>query len=186
MTGAVQDGTTEQQPSLAELISSRLRDVPDFPQPGVLFKDITPLLADAYAFGECIDALAELPAAYEADLIAGVEARGFVVAAALARAVDAGVVPVRKAGKLPPPTVSARYELEYGSAEIEVPVGLLEGKRVYVVDDVLATGGTLAATIELLARAGAVVTGIGVLIELSFLNGAERLTGHDLTALLTL
>ena len=186
MTKASVDDPTEPQPSLAELISARLRDVQDFPQPGVLFKDITPLLADAYAFGECIDALAELPAAFEADLIAGVEARGFVVAAALARAVDAGVVPVRKAGKLPPPTVSARYELEYGSAEIEVPVGLLEGKRVYVVDDVLATGGTLAATIELLARAGAVVTGIGVLIELSFLNGAERLKGHDLTSLLTL
>jgi adenine phosphoribosyltransferase len=175
--------------TLAEIISTRLRDVPDFPHAGVLFKDIAPLLADAAGFNACIDALADLPAAYEADLIAGVEARGFVVAAALARAVDAGVIPVRKAGKLPPPTVSARYELEYGSAEIEVPLGLLEGKTVYLVDDVLATGGTLVATIELLTRAGARVSGVGVLVELSFLSGRGRLnTGHsgDLTALLTL
>jgi adenine phosphoribosyltransferase len=173
-------------PTLGEIISERLRDVVDFPQPGVVFKDIAPLLADAAAFGACIDALADIPAAYEADLIAGVEARGFVVAAALARAVDAGVVPVRKAGKLPPPTVSARYELEYGSAEIEVPLGLLEGKRVYLVDDVLATGGTLKATIGLLARAGAQVTGVGVLVELAFLNGRMRLADQQLTALLTL
>jgi adenine phosphoribosyltransferase len=174
---------------LAVLIDGCLRDVADFPQPGVLFKDIAPLLADAAVFNACIDALAELPAAYEADLIAGVEARGFVVAAALARAVDAGVVPVRKAGKLPPPTVSATYKLEYGSAEIEVPVGLLEGKQVYLVDDVLATGGTLAAAIELLTRAGAQVSGVGVLVELAFLHGRPRvLTDHsgDLTALLTL
>jgi adenine phosphoribosyltransferase len=171
---------------IGEIIASRLRDVQDFPLPGVLFKDIMPLLADAGAFGACIDEFAALPAAYEADLIAGVEARGFLVAAALARAVDAGVVPVRKAGKLPPPTVSARYALEYGSAEIEVPVGVLEGKRVYVVDDVLATGGTLAASLELLSRAGATVSGVGVLIELEFLGGRSRLAGHDLTALLRL
>jgi adenine phosphoribosyltransferase len=176
----------EPEPSLAELIASRLRDVVDFPKPGVLFKDIAPLLADAAVFNASIDALAELPAAYEADLIAGVEARGFVVAAALARAVDAGVVPVRKAGKLPPPVVSASYELEYGSAEIEVPVGLLAGKSVYLVDDVLATGGTLAATIGLLGAAGATITGIGVLVELSFLNGRERLGSAELTSLLVL
>ncbi|MGX7679973.1 adenine phosphoribosyltransferase [Jatrophihabitans sp. DSM 45814] len=183
---APSDSAASAEPSLAEVISTRLRDVPDFPQAGVVFKDIAPLLADPAVFNACIDALAELPAAYEADLIAGVEARGFVVAAALARAVDAGVVLVRKAGKLPPPTVSARYELEYGSAEIEVPLGLLEGKNVYLVDDVLATGGTLRATIALLNEAGAHVTGIGVLVELSFLAGRDRLTGPDLTALLTL
>ncbi len=171
---------------LAQLIDDRLRDVPDFPQPGVLFKDIAPLLADPVAFGACIDAFAELSAAYDADLVAGVEARGFVVAAALARAVEAGVIPVRKAGKLPPPTITASYKLEYGSAEIEVPVGLLDGKRVYLVDDVLATGGTLAATAELLTRAGAIITGVGVLVELSFLGGRDRLPGHDLTSLLTL
>ena len=174
------------EPTLAARIDSRLRDVADFPQPGVLFKDIAPLLADAAVFNACIDELADLPAAYEADLIAGVEARGFVVAAALARAVDAGVVPVRKAGSLPPPVVSDSYELEYGSAEIEVPVGLLEGKSVYLVDDVLATGGTLAATIGLLTAAGASITGIGVLVELSFLHGRERLGSADLTSLLIL
>ncbi|MEO6704104.1 MAG: adenine phosphoribosyltransferase, partial [Jatrophihabitantaceae bacterium] len=140
----------------------------------------------AAAFGACIDSLASLPDAAAADIIAGVEARGFIVAAALARAVNAGVLPVRKAGKLPPPTVRASYQLEYGSAEIEVPVGLLEGKRVFVVDDVLATGGTLAATVGLLGEAGASVSGLGVLVELSFLAGRARLAGHDLTALLTL
>jgi len=171
---------------LAELISSRLRDVPDFPKPGVLFKDITPLLADPVAFGRCVDALAALPAAREADLIAGVEARGFIVAAAMAQALGAGMVPVRKAGKLPPPTVRAAYQLEYGSAEIEIPTGLVDQRRVFVVDDVLATGGTMAATVDLLAQGGAQVTGIGVLIELAFLDGRRRLSGWDPAALLVL
>jgi adenine phosphoribosyltransferase len=171
---------------LAELISSRLRDVPDFPQPGVLFKDITPLLADPVAFGRCVDALAALPAAREADLIAGVEARGFIVAAAMAQVLGAGMVPVRKAGKLPPPTVRAAYQLEYGSAEIEIPTGVVDRRRVFVVDDVLATGGTMAATVDLLAQAGAQVTGIGVLIELAFLDGRRRLPGWDPAALLVL
>jgi adenine phosphoribosyltransferase len=108
------------------------------------------------------------------------------VAGALARTVNAGVILVRKAGKLPPPTVSARYELEYGSAEIEVPVGLLEDKVVYLVDDVLATGGTLQATIALLTLAGARVSGLGVLAELSFLGGRKRLGDYDLTSLLNL
>ena len=171
---------------LARSINALLRDVPDFPLPGVLFKDIAPLLADPDCFGRCIDALAMLPGAAEADLIAGVEARGFIVAAALARAVHAGVVPVRKAGKLPPPTMHARYELEYGTAEIEVSAGVLEGKRVFLVDDVLATGGTLAASVELLGQAGASMSGLGVLIELSALQGRSRLPGHELSALLTL
>jgi adenine phosphoribosyltransferase len=172
--------------ALADLIDTRLRDVPDFPQDGVMFKDISPLLADGDALGQCIDALLATPEAASADLIAGVEARGFVVAAALGQARQAGIVLVRKAGKLPPPTVSASYQLEYGSAEIEVPLGLLEGKRVYLVDDVLATGGTLAAARELLTRAGATVTGIGVLVELSFLDGRSRLPDANLTSLLTL
>ncbi|MFL6164606.1 MAG: adenine phosphoribosyltransferase [Jatrophihabitantaceae bacterium] len=171
---------------LGELISSRLRDVPDFPQAGVLFKDITPLLADPVAFAGCVDALAALPAVAAADLIAGVEARGFIVAAALARAVGAGMVPVRKAGKLPPPTVRASYQLEYGSAEIEIPTGVVDGRSVFVVDDVLATGGTMAATVDLLGRAGATVTGVGVLIELSFLGGRARLTDLEPIALLVL
>jgi adenine phosphoribosyltransferase len=172
--------------ALPEVIGGLLRDVPDFPTSGVLFKDITPLLADPVAFGRCVDALAESPGAAEADLIAGVEARGFIVAAALARAVGAGVLPVRKAGKLPPPTLGASYLLEYGSAEIEVPTGQLDGRRVYLVDDVLATGGTLGASADLLGRAGAQVLGLGVLIELAFLNGRAALAGYELTALLTL
>jgi len=172
--------------ALSEVIGGLLRDVPDFPSPGVLFKDITPLLADPVAFGRCVEALAEAPGAAEADLIAGVEARGFIVAAALARAVGAGMVPVRKAGKLPPPTLTVGYQLEYGRAEIEVPAGQLDGRRVYLVDDVLATGGTLAAGADLLGRAGAQVLGMGVLVELGFLNGRAALAGYQVTALLTL
>jgi adenine phosphoribosyltransferase len=170
---------------LAERIRALLRDVPDFPKPGVLFKDIAPLLADGDAFAAVIDALAGC-AGDGVDVVAGIEARGFLLAGALACELGAGLVPVRKAGKLPPPTVRRAYDLEYGSAEIEVPVGVLEGKRVYVVDDVLATGGTLAASLDLLARAGATVTGVGVLIEMEFLGGRSRLAGYDLTTLLRL
>ncbi len=174
-------------PELAALIDSRLRDVADFPKPGVLFKDITPLLADGDAFSVTVEALVNLArAAGPVDLVAGVEARGFLLAGAMAARLDCGVMPVRKAGKLPPPTVTARYDLEYGSAEIEVPVGLLEGRRVFLVDDVLATGGTLAAAIGLLEQAGASITGIAVLVELGFLSGRDRLAGRAMTSLLTL
>ncbi len=174
-------------PELAALIDSRLRDVADFPKPGVLFKDITPLLADGDAFSVTIEALVNLARAVgPVDLVAGVEARGFLLAGAMAARLDCGVMPVRKAGKLPPPTVTARYDLEYGSAEIEVPVGLLEGRRVFLVDDVLATGGTLAAAIGLLEQAGASITGIAVLVELGFLSGRGRLAGRAMTSLLTL
>jgi len=173
-------------PELPALISGLLRDVPDFPSVGVLFKDISPLLADQVAFRRCLDALAQAPGAAEAELIAGVEARGFLVAAGLATVLGTGVLPVRKAGKLPPPTLRASYQLEYGQAEIEVPDGLLTGKRVFLVDDVLATGGTLAASADLLGQAGATVLGLGVLVELAFLAGRDKLAGHPLTALLTL
>jgi adenine phosphoribosyltransferase len=174
-------------PELAALIDSRLRDVADFPKPGVLYKDITPLLADGDAFSVTIEALTNLARAVApVDLVAGVEARGFLLAGAMAARLDCGVLPVRKAGKLPPPTVTARYELEYGSAEIEVPVGLLEGRRVFLVDDVLATGGTLTAAVGLLEQAGASVVGIAVLVELGFLSGRERLAGRAVTSLLTL
>jgi adenine phosphoribosyltransferase len=174
-------------PELAALIDSRLRDVADFPKPGVLYKDITPLLADGDAFSVTIEALTNLARAVgPVDLVAGVEARGFLLAGAMAARLDCGVMPVRKAGKLPPPTVTARYDLEYGSAEIEVPVGLLEGRRVFLVDDVLATGGTLAAAIGLLEQAGANVIGIAVLVELGFLHGRDRLADRDVTSLLTL
>ncbi|MBE7189039.1 MAG: adenine phosphoribosyltransferase, partial [Jatrophihabitans endophyticus] len=134
---------------LAGRIARLLRDVPDFPQPGVLFKDISPLLADADAFAAVVEALTAVGHGADVDLVAGVEARGFLVAGAMATALGVGLVPVRKAGKLPPPTVSRRYDLEYGSAEIEVPVEVLAGRRVLLVDDVLATGGTLRAAAEL-------------------------------------
>lgn len=163
---------------VAACIASRLRDVPDFPQPGIVFKDISPLLADPRAFGMAIEALAGFAGDLGGvDLVAGIEARGFLVAAALARELDCGVVPVRKAGKLPPPTVRRSYELEYGTAEIEVPVDVLDGRRVYLVDDVLATGGTVRAATELIGQAGGAVGGIGVLLELGFLHGREQLNG---------
>lgn len=163
---------------VAAIVAARLRDVADFPQPGIVFKDITPLLVDARAFGAAIGALAaHARKDGPVDLIAGVEARGFLVAGALARELGCGVIPVRKAGKLPPPTLARSYDLEYGSAQIEVPVGVLDGRRVFLVDDVLATGGTLGAAAALLAEAGATVTGLGVLLELGFLEGRVRLDG---------
>jgi adenine phosphoribosyltransferase len=169
--------TGDAGPVIAASIAARLRDVPDFPEPGIIFKDIAPLLADAAAFGAAIGALADFVRAGDpVDLVAGVEARGFLVAGALARELDCGLVSVRKAGKLPPPTVRRAYTLEYGTAEIEVPVGVLDGKRVVLVDDVLATGGTLLASALLLAEAGATVTGFGVLLELGFLDGRTHLS----------
>jgi adenine phosphoribosyltransferase len=171
--------------ALADRIAARLRDVLDFPEPGIVFKDITPLLADAEVFGAAVEALAKAAQALgPVDLVAGIEARGFILAAALAEHLGCGMVPVRKAGKLPPPTVRASYALEYGTAEIEVPVGLIEGRRVYVVDDVLATGGTASAALDLVTAAGGTVTGLGVLLELTFLAGRDRLGGTELTTLL--
>jgi adenine phosphoribosyltransferase len=169
-------------------IAALLRDVPDFPKPGILFKDIAPLLADGAMFDAVIHALAT-SAGGDVDIVAGIEARGFLIAGALARQLGCGLVPVRKAGKLPPPTLRRTYDLEYGSAEIEVPQGLLEGKRVVVVDDVLATGGTMRAAVDLLAAAGAAVVGMAVIVELGFLEGRAVLRGDGLPpleALLTL
>lgn len=163
---------------LAGRITRLLRDVPDFPQPGVLFKDITPLLADADTFAAVVDALAGIGRdAGGIDVVAGVEARGFLLAGAMATALGVGLVPVRKAGKLPPPTLSRRYELEYGTAEIEVPVDVLAGRRVLLVDDVVATGGTLRAAAELIEQAGGTVAALGVILELGFLGGRDALTG---------
>jgi adenine phosphoribosyltransferase len=161
---------------IAGAVAGLLRDVPDFPQLGIMFKDIAPLLADSAVFGRAIGALAEhARAGGPVDLVAGVEARGFLVAGALSRELGCGLVAVRKVGKLPPPTVRRSYQLEYGSAEIEVNTGLLEGTRVFLVDDVLATGGTLRAAADLLMLAGATVTGLGVLLELAFLDGRAQL-----------
>jgi adenine phosphoribosyltransferase len=168
---------------IADLIAAHVRDVPDFPQPGVLFKDITPLLADKGAFAASVRALGEI--APGVDVVAGIEARGFLLAGAIAGELGCGLVPVRKAGKLPPPTVRRKYALEYGTAEIEVPLDLLDGKRVLLVDDVLATGGTMRAAAELLAQAGGDVVALGVLLEIGFLEGRAALDGlPPLTALL--
>jgi adenine phosphoribosyltransferase len=169
---------------LSSLITSRIRDIPDYPQPGVVFKDITPLLGDGPAFCEVIDGLAAtFP---EVDKVAGIEARGFILAAPVACRLGAGFVPVRKKGKLPAATFSEDYELEYGTATIEVHQDAFgPADRVLIVDDVLATGGTAHATADLVRRAGADVVGIAVLIELSFLGGRDKLPGLPVTALLT-
>jgi adenine phosphoribosyltransferase len=162
--------------AVAEQIRRVLRDVPDFPRPGIVFKDIAGLLADPTVFATVVRQLAKAagdPA--DVDLIAGVEARGFLFAGALACELGCGILPVRKAGKLPPPTLRRSYQLEYGSADIEIPVGLVAGRRVLLVDDVLATGGTLRAAADLIADAGGTVTGLAVIVELDALGGREQL-----------
>ncbi|GGK91527.1 adenine phosphoribosyltransferase [Planomonospora parontospora subsp. parontospora] len=160
---------------LSRLILDRIRDVPDYPQPGVMFKDITPLLADPGAFAAVTDELAGL---HEVDKIVGIEARGFILGAPAAYKARAGFVPVRKKGKLPAETFEASYDLEYGSAVVEVHRdAFAPDDRVLIVDDVLATGGTARATVELVRRTGAEVVAVAVLMELAFLKGRERLDG---------
>jgi adenine phosphoribosyltransferase len=171
---------------LAELI----RDVPDFPKPGVVFKDITPLLADHDGFSAVVNALARAGRDAEGnvvvDKVVGMEARGFILAAPVALALGAGFVPVRKPGKLPGPTHAVSYALEYGEATLELHRDAVhEGERVLLVDDVLATGGTAAATRSLVENCGGTVTGLAVLIELSFLDGRAALDGLPLLALKT-
>ncbi|MFG1948987.1 adenine phosphoribosyltransferase [Nonomuraea sp. NPDC048826] len=166
---------------LSTTILEHIRDVPDYPKPGVMFKDITPLLADHTAFRAVVDGLAE---GFEADKIVGIEARGFILAAPVAYQEGAGFVPVRKKGKLPAAVLEESYDLEYGSATIEVHDDAFSpGDRVLIVDDVLATGGTAAASVELVRRAGAEVVGVSVLMELAFLKGRERLRGVEIRSL---
>ena len=169
---------------LTKLITSRVRDIPDYPQQGVVFKDITPLLADAQAFNAVVDALAAVYG--PVDKVAGIEARGFILAAPVACRLGAGFVPIRKKGKLPGATFAQDYELEYGTATIEVLTdAFAPAERVLVIDDVLATGGTARATTDLVQRTGAQVAGLAVLLELSFLNGRAKLPGLPVSALLT-
>lgn len=177
--------------SLRELLLSRIRDVADYPKPGVMFKDITPLLADPKAFTALTDTLAELCTRHGATKVVGLEARGFILAAPVAVKAGLGFIPVRKAGKLPGATLSQAYDLEYGSAELEVHAEDLDaGDRVIVIDDVLATGGTAEASVQLVRRAGAEVVGVAVLMELGFLGGRHRLEpelrGAPLDALIKL
>jgi adenine phosphoribosyltransferase len=158
--------------ALRARLAAHVRDVPDFPKAGVLFKDITPLLADARAFRECVDALAAPWREQGIEAVCAIEARGFIFGAAVARALDAGFVPLRKPGKLPAATLGADFELEYGRARLEVHAdALARGARVLIIDDVLATGGTLAAARQLVEQLGAEVAGAAVLIELAFLHG---------------
>jgi adenine phosphoribosyltransferase len=174
---------------IEELLLSRIRDVADYPEPGVMFKDITPLLADPAAFTALTDALAGIATATGATKVVGLEARGFILGAPVAVRAGLGFIPVRKAGKLPGATLAQAYDLEYGSAEIEIHAEDLSPEDcVLVVDDVLATGGTAEASIQLIRRAGAEVAGLAVLMELGFLNGRSRLepalAGAPLEALL--
>jgi adenine phosphoribosyltransferase len=171
---------------LAALLAARIRDVPDYPQPGILFKDITPLLADHVAFAGAVDAVVARYGRGTVDKVVGIEARGFILAAPVAYHFGAGFVPIRKKGKLPAATYETTYDLEYGSATLAVHRDAFSpGDRVLVVDDVLATGGTAAAALELIERAGGKVIGVCVLIELAVLRGRERLAGVDVHALLT-
>ena len=161
-----------------------IREIPDFPRPGVLFKDITPLLKDSGAFRHAVDLLAEHYTDRPIDSIIGIEARGFLFAAPLAVRLEKPLIPVRKEGKLPFETHSVRYALEYGDASIEVHTdAIAPGQRVLIVDDVLATGGTLAAAARLVEATGGRVAGLAVIVELSDLHGRDRLRGHDLLSL---
>lgn len=163
--------------ALQRMLAGRVRDVPDFPRPGILFKDITPLLADARAFAACVEALAEPWRGQRIDAVCGIEARGFIFGAAVARALEAGFVPLRKAGKLPAATRGIDFELEYGRARLEVHADALgAGTRVLLVDDVLATGGTLAAARELMEEVAVELVGAAVVVELGFLHGRSRWT----------
>lgn len=167
-------------------LNALIRDVPDFPKPGVLFKDITPLLADPKAFNFVVAKMAAHYTKAQLGAIAAAEARGFLFAAPLALELNLPLVPLRKPGKLPYKTHSFRYDLEYGSAELHMHVdGVAPGTRVLLVDDVLATGGTMAAAGKLIEQAGGVVAGCAFLIELGFLGGRALLPGYEVFSLLT-
>ncbi len=166
-------------------LAQYIRDIPDFPKPGILFKDITPLLAHPGAFRDAIDRLAGHYRDRPPDCIAAAEARGFLFAAPLALELRRPLVPLRKPGKLPYRTHALQYDLEYGSAELQVHTdGVPQGARVLLVDDVLATGGTMQAACRLIEKVGGVVAGCAVLLELTFLKGSEKLRPHEVFSLL--
>ncbi len=168
-----------------ESIKALIRDVPDFPQEGIVFKDITPLLADEMAFSTVIDLIVVHFGRGNVDKVVGIEARGFIVASPVAYHFGAGFVPVRKKDKLPWQTETAEYALEYGTAALEIHKDAVRsGERVLIVDDVLATGGTAKATASLVERIGGKVIGIACLIELDFLRGRDKLEGYDLFTLI--
>ncbi|MBA3291089.1 MAG: adenine phosphoribosyltransferase [Actinobacteria bacterium] len=169
-----------------EWLKDHIRDIPDFPKEGVVFKDITPLLAHKKAFSYTIDAIAHHFDRDEIDKVLGIEARGFIVAAPLAYRFTAGLIPVRKAGKLPHTVEQQEYELEYGFDHLEIHSdAITEGERILIVDDVLATGGTAKATAELTERCGGKVAGIATIMELAFLNGRDKLAAYEFFSLIS-
>jgi len=176
-------GSPSPRDDVAAVIASLMREVPDFPELGIQFKDLTPVLADAAGLAAVTRALAAVSEG--AELVAGIDARGFLLGAAVATKLGTGVLAVRKGGKLPPPVHSESYALEYGTATLEIPADGIElsGRKVFVIDDVLATGGTVAATLKLLEKCGAVVTGAAVVLELTALNGRDRLKSVPVTSL---
>jgi adenine phosphoribosyltransferase len=166
-----------------ESLRAKVRDIPDFPQPGILFRDITPLLADAPAFGAVVEAMASPFSGVS--VVVAIESRGFILGAPVAYRLGAGLVPVRKAGRLPSTTLKEEYALEYGTNAVEVhDDAIVRGERVLIVDDLLATGGTVRAAANLVERLGAEVAGISVLAELAFLDGRRQLQGYDVQSLI--
>jgi adenine phosphoribosyltransferase len=179
----VPQGVEHHSPDLRALI----RDVPDYPDPGILFRDITPLLGDGPGFRDACDQLTERFRSAGVETIATIESRGFTFGAVIAYELGVGVVPVRKAGRLPADTLSASYQLEYGEAVLEIHKdAITKGQRVLVIDDLLATGGTALATLDLVTRLGGEVAGFGFLIELLDLGGRRRLSGHRVETLIEL
>ncbi len=171
-------------PGVRDDLAAKIRDIPDFPKPGILFKDITTLLKDGPAFKAAIDGLLEGVRGKTIDLVVGMESRGLIFGAPIAYALGVGFVPVRKLGKLPAKVVSVEYDLEYGSATLEMHRDAIEpGQKVLIVDDLLATGGTVAGTIELVKQLQGEIVGLAFLVELRALHGRDKLEGYDITAL---
>jgi adenine phosphoribosyltransferase len=170
----------------AQDLRAKIREIPDFPKPGILFYDITTLLKDPASFREAIDLMVEPYKDERIDIVVGMESRGFIFSAPLAYLLKAGLVPVRKLGKLPAETITVEYALEYGSNTLEIHRDAIQaGQRVLIVDDLLATGGTVRGTIELVERLKGVVVGLAFLVELDFLKGRERLEGRRVTSVVT-
>jgi adenine phosphoribosyltransferase len=170
----------------ADDLRAKIREVPDFPKPGILFYDITTLLKDPEAFREVIDRMSDQVRDASVDLVVGMESRGFIFSAPMAYQLNAGFVPVRKLGKLPAETIEVEYELEYGTATLEIHRDAIRpGERVLIVDDLLATGGTVMGTIELVRRLGGEIAGLSFMVELTALNGREKLGEFNINTLLT-
>jgi adenine phosphoribosyltransferase len=168
-----------------QILHKYIRDIPDFPKPGIIFKDITPLLANPSALALSVELLANPFRGKNIELVVGAESRGFIFGIAVAQALSAGFVPIRKPGKLPSKTISASYELEYGTDKLEMHVDAIKpGQRVIMVDDLLATGGTMQACCEMVTKLGGNIVGIAFLIELAFLHGRDKLKSFDVTSVI--